>query len=108
VLVLAQSYISGNASVEMGTLINNSVVVSHDNVIGVCVNLSPGAKLAGDVIIEDYAQLGMNVTVNIGVHIGKYARIANGATIKSDVPRGQRVYAGTVWPPIEMPKSRAI
>lgn len=108
VLVLAQSYVSGNASVGMGTLINNAVVVSHDNVIGTCVNLSPGAKLAGDVIIDDYAQLGMNVNVNIGVHIGKFARIANGATVKGDVPQGQRVYAGTVWPPHDMPKARTI
>ncbi len=99
VLVLAQSYVSGNARVGMGTLINNSVVVSHDNTLGACVNLSPGAKLAGDVIIDDFAQLGMNVNVNIGVHIGKYARIANGATIKSDVPQGERVYAGMIYPP---------
>jgi acetyltransferase EpsM len=107
VLVLAQSYISGNARVGMGTLINNSVVVSHDNVLGICVNLSPGAMLAGDVVIDDFAQLGMNVNVNIGVHIGKYARIANGATIKGDVPQGGRVYAGTVWPPRDLPKIRA-
>ncbi|RJQ44271.1 MAG: acetyltransferase [Anaerolineaceae bacterium] len=108
VLVLAQSYVSGNARVGMGTLINNSVVVSHDNVIGVCVNLSPGAMLAGDVVIDDYAQLGMNVNVNIGVHIGKYARIANGATIKGNVPQGGRVYAGTVWPPRDLPKPRTV
>lgn len=108
VLVLAQSYVSGNARVGMGTLINNSVVVSHDNVIGVCVNLSPGVMLAGDVVIDDCAQLGMNVNVNIGVHIGKYARIANGATIKGDVPQGERVYAGMVYPPRDLPKPRTI
>ena len=108
VLVLAQSYVSGNATVGMGTLINNSVVVSHDNGIGTCVNLSPGTMLAGDVIIDDFAQLGMNVNVNIGVHIGKYARIANGATIKGDVPQGGRVYAGMVWPPRNLPKPRLV
>ena len=108
VLVLAQSYVSGNATVGMGTLINNSVVVSHDNGIGTCVNLSPGTMLAGDVIIDDFAQLGMNVNVNIGVHIGKYARIANGATIKGDVPQGGRVYAGMVWPPRYLPKPRLV
>lgn len=106
VLVLAQSYVSGNARVGMGTLINNSVVISHDNVIGACVNLSPGTMLAGDVIIDDFAQLGMNVNVNIGVHIGSFARIANGATIKGNVPQGGRVYAGMVWPPRDLPKTR--
>ena len=98
VLVLAQSYVSGNAIISMGTLINNSVVVSHDCVLGVCTNLSPGAKIAGDVIIEDFTQIGMNATVNIGVKIGKECLIGNGATIKKDVPPGTHVYAGTIWP----------
>lgn len=108
VLVLAQSYVSGNARVGMGTLINNSVVVSHDNVIGTCVNLSPGVMLAGDVIIDDCAQLGMNVNVNIGVHIGKYARIASGATIKGDVPQGERIYTGMTYPPRDLHKPRTV
>ncbi|HEY59696.1 MAG TPA: acetyltransferase, partial [Anaerolineae bacterium] len=98
VLVLAHSYVSGNARVGMGTLINNSVVVSHDNVLGVCVNLSPGATLAGDVIVEDFAQIGMNATVNIGLRVGCRALIGNGATIKANVPAGTRVPAGSIWP----------
>ena len=98
VLVLAQSYVSGNARVGMGSLINNTVVVSHDNLLGVCVNLSPGAKLAGDVVVEDFAQIGMNATVNIGVRVGSQALIGNGATIKADVPANTRVHAGEIWP----------
>jgi len=101
VLILAQSYVSGNAVVGMGSLINNSVVVSHDCVLGVCTNLSPGAMTAGDVIIEDFAQIGMNVTINIGVRVGRECRIGNGATIKKDIPPRTRVYAGTVWPPFD-------
>jgi acetyltransferase EpsM len=108
VLVLAQSYVSGNAVVGMGSLINNSVVVSHDCVLGVCTNLSPGAKIAGDVIIDDFAQLGMNSTVNIGVKVGKECRIGNGATIKKDVPDGTRVFAGTTWPIYSPNKNKAI
>ncbi len=104
VLVLAQSYVSGNAVVGMGSLINNSVVVSHDCVLGVCTNLSPGAMTAGDVIIEDFAQIGMNVTINIGVRIGRECRIGNGATIKKDVPPKTRVYAGSIWPPFDPSK----
>ena len=108
VLVLAQSYVSGNAVIGMGSLINNSVVVSHDCVLGVCTNLSPGSKIAGDVIIEDFAQVGMNATVNIGVKIGRECLIGNGATIKKDVPSGTRVYAGTIWPKYNPKKNKAI
>ena len=99
VLVLAQSYVSGNAQIGMGSLINNSVVVSHDNILGICTNLSPGAMLAGDVIVEDFVQVGMNATINIGVRVGARSVIGNGATIKEDVPADTRVYAGSVWPP---------
>ncbi len=107
VLVLAQSYVSGKAIVGMGTLINNTVVVSHDNVLGVCTNLSPGAKLAGDVILEDFVQVGMNATVNIGVRVGKESMIGNGATVKKDVPPGTRVYAGSIWPKYTPKKKRS-
>lgn len=107
VLVLAQSYVSGNATVGMGSLINNTVVVSHDNVLGICTNLSPGAKLAGDVVLEDFVQIGMNATVNIGVRVGKESLIGNGATIKKDVPAGTRVYAGTLWPKYESKRDKA-
>ena len=99
VLVLAQSYVSGNAHIGMGSLINNSVVVSHDNFLGFCTNLSPGAILAGDVILDDFVQVGMNASINIGVHVGTRSVIGNGATIKADVPADTRVYAGSIWPP---------
>lgn len=106
VLVLAQSYISGNARVGMGSLINNSVVVSHDNILGVCTNLSPGAMLAGDVVLEDFVQVGMNATINIGVRVGKRTLIGNGATVKTDVPADTRIHAGSIWPPFEKPEQK--
>ncbi len=99
VQILAMSYVSSAAKIGYGTLINAGVIVSHDCRIGQCVNLSPGAALAGEVCVEDFAQIGMNVTVNIGVTIGSGARVGNGATVKADVPPGGRVYAGTIWPP---------
>ncbi len=98
VQVLAKTYISSAAVVGFGTLINAGVIVSHDCRIGRCVNLSPGAALAGGVTVEDYAQIGMNATVNVGVRVGSRCIIGNGATIKGDVPPGMRVRAGHIHP----------
>jgi acetyltransferase EpsM len=98
VQILAKSYVGSAARVGYGTLINAGVIVSHDCDVGQCVNLSPGAALAGGVRVEDFAQIGMNVTVNVNVTIGAGARVGNGATVKADVPPGERVYAGTTWP----------
>ena len=57
------------------------------------------ALLAGGVIVEDFAQIGMGATVNLNLTIGQAARVGNGATVKADVPAGGRVWAGVIWPP---------
>mgnify|MGYP000088414279 CR=1 FL=1 len=103
VQVLALSHVSSEAQVGFGSVVLPSVVVSHDCRIGKVVNLSPGAMLAGSVVVEDYAQIGMAATVNIGVRIGIMARVGNGATVKADVPDYGRVYAGAIWPPPRIP-----
>jgi acetyltransferase EpsM len=99
VQVLAQTYVSSEVQIGYGSVLNAGVVVSHDCVVGKCVNLSPGAMLAGHVRVEDFAQIGMAATVNLNVTIGQGARVGNGATVKADVPPGTVVYAGSIWPP---------
>ena len=98
VQVLSQSYISSAAKIGFGTVINAGVVVSHDCILGKCVNLSPGAMLAGNVRVEDFAQIGMAATINLDLTIGARARIGNGATVKADVPEDGIVRAGAIWP----------
>jgi sugar O-acyltransferase (sialic acid O-acetyltransferase NeuD family) len=98
VQVLAQSYVSSAVVIGYGSVLNAGVVVSHDCVIGKCVNLSPGALLAGGVHIQDFAQIGMGVTINLNITIGRGARVGNGATVKTDVPENGIVWAGSIWP----------
>ncbi len=98
VQILAQAYIGSAARVGFGTLINAGAVVSHDCVLGQVVNLSPGATLAGNVRVENYAQIGMRATVNLQITVGERALLGNGCTVKADVPPGTRVRAGTIWP----------
>jgi acetyltransferase EpsM len=96
--VLPLTYVGTDSKIGFGSLLNAHVVVSHDCEIGECVNLSPGATLAGGVKIHNHAQIGMGVTINLNLTVGAEARIGNGATIKADVPPGGRVYAGEIWP----------
>jgi acetyltransferase EpsM len=96
--VLPLTYVGTDSKIGFGSLLNAHVTVSHDCEIGECVNLSPGATLAGGVKIQNHAQIGMGVTINLNLTIGAEARIGNGATIKADVPPGGRVYAGQTWP----------
>lgn len=98
VQVLAHGYVGSAARVGFGTVLNVGATVSHDCNLGRVVNLSPGATLAGNVIIEDHTQIGMCATVNLGIIVGEAARLGNGCTVKANVPAGTRVRAGTIWP----------
>jgi UDP-3-O-[3-hydroxymyristoyl] glucosamine N-acyltransferase len=97
VQVLALAYIGSEARVGRGSIVNTAAVVSHRCELGVCVNVSPGALLAGQVVVGDGSVIGMGVTVNIGVRIGTGARIGNGARVHADVPDGSIVRAGVDW-----------
>jgi len=99
VQVLAMAYVSSEVTIGFGSVLNAGSIVSHDCKLGRCVNLSPGAALAGNVRVEDFAQIGMNATVNLDLTIGHGALIGNGATVKADVPPETVVRAGTIWPP---------
>lgn len=98
VQVFAHAYVGSAARVGFGTVINTGAIVHHDCVIGQVVNLSPGATLAGNVRVEDYAQIGMRATVNLQITVGTRALLGNGCTVKANVPAGTRVRAGTIWP----------
>jgi acetyltransferase EpsM len=98
VQVFAHAYVGSAARVGFGTVINTSAIVHHDCVIGRVVNLSPGATLAGNVRVEDHAQIGMLATVNLQVTVGAGALLGNGCTVKANVPPGERVWAGSIWP----------
>lgn len=96
--VFPLAYVGSEALIGFGSIVNTGAIVSHDCRIGSYVNISPGAMLAGEVSVGDGTLIGMGVTVNLGVKIGATSRLGNGSTVKSDVPAGGIVRAGTIWP----------
>lgn len=99
VQVFPFAYVGTEVSAGFGTIINTGAIISHDCQLGDTVNLSPGATLAGGVTVGKGTLIGMRATVNLNVQIGANALIGNGATVKTDVPNGGVVPAGTIWPP---------
>ena len=98
VQVFPHAYIGSEAQVGFGGIVNTAAVVSHDCALGDYSNISPGAMLAGGVRVGEGVLVGMGATVNLNVSIGDGARIGNSAVVKSDVPGGGVVKAGSVWP----------
>ncbi len=97
--VLPLAYIGTQVEAGYGCIINTGAIVSHNCQLADYVNLSPGATLAGGVSIGEGSLVGMRATINLNVRIGRRALIGNGATVKTDVPDGGVVPAGTIWPP---------
>lgn len=98
VQVFPHAYVGSDAHVGFGSIVNTGAVVSHDCQLGRYVNIAPSTSLAGGVKLGRAVLVGMSVTVNLGVQIGDGARIGNSAVVKADVPAGQVVRAGAVWP----------
>lgn len=96
--VMPFAYVGSSATIGFGCIINTRATVSHDCILGDYVNLAPGSVLAGGVQVGERTLIGMNATVNLEVKIGAWARIGNGATVKSAVGEAEVVRAGTIWP----------
>ena len=77
--------------IEEGSLLNNSVVVSHDSVIGKANYISPGVIISGHVIIGDACFIGSGAIISNGVEIGNNVVIAAGSVITKNIPSGSFV-----------------
>jgi sugar O-acyltransferase (sialic acid O-acetyltransferase NeuD family) len=86
VIINAHAVIQPFAQVGNGVMVHAGVILEHDNIIADCVNLAPGATLAGWVQVQEGAYIYTNATVIPARKIGKHAIIGAGAVVLEDVP----------------------
>jgi sugar O-acyltransferase (sialic acid O-acetyltransferase NeuD family) len=67
------------------TVVSAGAIADHDNVIGRGVFLHPAVKLAGAVMVEDFAEIGIGATVIPGRRVGRGACVEPGAVVIHDV-----------------------
>jgi sugar O-acyltransferase (sialic acid O-acetyltransferase NeuD family) len=67
-------------------ILNVSVTVSHDTVVGPYSNINPAANLAGNVSVGEGCYVGMGAKVIQGISIGSWAVIGAGAVVIRDIP----------------------
>jgi sugar O-acyltransferase (sialic acid O-acetyltransferase NeuD family) len=96
--VFPLAYIGSESEIGFGNIINTGSIISHDCKLAPYVNIAPGAILAGAVSIGEGTLVGMGVTINLNVRIGEGCRVGNSSTVKSDLPGGNIVRAGGIWP----------
>ena len=62
--------------------------IEHDCRVGDFVTLAPGAKVNGNVILEDHVYIGSGAIIRQGISIGKGAVVGMGAVVTRDVLPG--------------------
>ena len=80
-----------HARIGAHTVVSAGSIIEHDNFIGRGVFLHPAVRLAGTVIVEDLATLGIGACVIPGRRIGRGALVQPGAVIIADVAPGAMV-----------------
>ena len=74
------------ASIGAQSLLNNSVVVSHDATIGDACFLSPGVVISGNVSIGKCTFIGAGSVVSNNVNIGENVVIGSHTSVTKDIP----------------------
>jgi sugar O-acyltransferase (sialic acid O-acetyltransferase NeuD family) len=85
-VVLSQASIGPEASLGLGCLINTGASIDHQSSIGHFVSLAPGARTGGQVRVEDRTFIGLNASLEQGVHIGKDAVIGAQSFVNKSLP----------------------
>ncbi len=84
--ILAMSVVCSNAAIGKACIINTAASVDHCCRIGNGVHIAPGARLAGEVVVEDFAFIGTGAIILPGIKIGSKAIIGAGAVVTKNVP----------------------
>ena len=84
--VMAGSVINASALLGSNVIVNSGAIVEHDCQIRDHSHIAPGARLAGGVIVEERAFVGIGATVLPGVRLWRRSVVAAGAVVTRNVP----------------------
>lgn len=85
-VMFAGAVVNADVQVGRGAILNTGCSVDHDCFLGACVHVSPGARLAGGVSVQDLSWVGIGASVRQFVSIGSQVMIGAGAVVVNDVP----------------------
>ncbi len=88
VVVMARGVVGTLAEIGALAILNTGCIVEHDNWIGPCAHIAPGAALAGTVRVGARALVGVGAAARPGVSIGADAVVGAGSAVVGDVPDG--------------------
>lgn len=84
--IMSFAFIGPNTLIGKGSLINVHAAIHHDAVIEQFVEVSPGAKILGNVKVGAFSSVGSNATILPKIIIGKNVVVAAGAVVTKNIP----------------------
>jgi len=84
-LVAAGAVIGPGSDVGFGSIVNTNASLDHDCVVGRYVSLAPNSVTGGNVVVGDYAAIGIGASVYHGVNVGADVVIGGGAVVTNDI-----------------------
>lgn len=75
----------GRTHVGSGNLLMESVHVAHDAFVGNGCIIGNGTKLAGEIVIDDFAILSANVLMHQFCRVGSYTMVGGGTRFSQDI-----------------------
>ena len=91
-VLCAASIVGAQTSLGDGVILNTRSLVDHDNRIGDCAHVAPGAVVCGFVSVGRETWIGAGAVVRDHLAIGDRVMIGAGAVVLKNVPDGQTVF----------------
>lgn len=85
VVVFAGVVVNSGANISDGAILNTSCSVDHDCSVGEFVHISPGARLAGEVVVGPLSWIGIGACVRQSISIGARVKVGAGAVVVKDI-----------------------
>lgn len=85
VVIAAGALVCAHCQIGDYAILNTGCIVDHESMIGTSVHICPGVRLAGHVVVESGAFVGIGATVVQNVRIGFEAIVGAGAVVTQDV-----------------------
>lgn len=86
IVIAAGATVCAHAQIGDYAILNTGCIVDHESMIGMATHVCPGVRLAGHVVVESGAFVGIGATVIQNVRIGFESIVGAGAVVIKDVP----------------------
>ncbi len=84
--ILPMACVNTEASIGRATIINSGAIIEHETKVGNGVHVAPGARLAGCIVVEDFATIYTGAVIGPRIKIGQGSVVGAGAVVLKDVP----------------------